>query len=383
MGNATLNSRHECEDFVRGLCFLGTGGGGEPRLALEILLDSLEAHCPLGWVDAASLPDGAWTVMTCGIGGRVEKGGTQEELAALGCSDERYDELGATVAAVRALEASRGVCVDAIVPGETGALAVAVALAVGLEVGVPVVDGDYAGGRAVPEVDQGIPEFRGVPFYPMAFVTRWGDVIIVQDTVSIAMADRIARMMTLASYGVVGACWDLLPMSRARVLLVPDTLTKALEVGKVIRLARERGSDPVREAAAAVDGWLIFEGEVTDTEVEDDQEYAFGVGIHTLAGLGKYEGHELRIWYKNEYHMSWLDGNPFVSSPDSIIVVELETGEPRLSFGFGVGDRVAVLGRRAWQGYRTQEGLTVFGPRHFGFDLDYVPIEKRVAAAGL
>lgn len=383
MGNTVLRNQQECEDFTRGLCFEATGGGGDPRLGLKILLDRLEVGQPIGWVDPASLSDDAWTVMTCGIGGRLDQGGTAEELAALGCLEDKYDEMEATVAAVRALQESEGVRVEAIVPGETGALAVNIAIAVGLELGVPVVDGDYAGGRAVPEVDQGIPEFRGVPFCPMALVTRWGDVMIVKETISLAMADRISRMMTLASYGAVGACWDLLPMKQARGLLVDGTLSKALHVGKVIREAREKGADPVAEAVKAVDGWLLFEGEITATEISDEQSYAFGVGTHELEGLGSFEGHTFRIWYKNEYHVSWLDGNPFVSSPDSMVIVDLETGEPALSFDFSVGDRVAVVGRRAWEGFRSQEGLEVFGPRHFGFDLDYVPIEDKIEELGL
>ena len=383
MGDTVLRNEQECEDLTRGLCFEATGGGGDPRLGLKILLDRLEVGQPIGWVDPASLSDDAWTVMTCGIGGRLDQGGTAEELAALGCLEDKYDEMEATVAAIRALQESEGVRVEAIVPGEIGALAVSIAIAVGLELGIPVVDGDYAGGRAVPEVDQGIPEFRGVPFCPMALVTRWGDVVIVKETVSLAMADRISRMMTLASYGAVGACWDLLPMKQARGLLVDGTLSKALHVGKVIREAREKGADPVAEAVRTIDGWLLFEGEISATEIADEQSYAFGVGTHELEGLGSFEGHTFRVWYKNEYHVSWLDGNPFVSSPDSMVIVDLETGEPALSFDFSVGDRVAVVGRRAWEGFRSQEGLEVFGPRHFGFDLDYVPIEDKIEELGL
>jgi DUF917 family protein len=382
MSNRVLRSQQECEDFIRGLCFGATGGGGDPQLGLEILLNLLASGHAVSWVDTSSLRDQAWTVMTCGIGGRVDQGGTAEELAALGCGEDKYDELGATAAAVRALQDSEGVRVEAIVAGETGALAVSVAIAVGLELGIPVVDGDYAGGRAVPEIAQGIPEFRGVPFCPMALVTRWGDVIIVKDTVSLGMADRIARMMTLASYGAVGACWDLFPMKKAKALLVHGTLSKALHLGRAIREARERGDDPVAEIVRAAEGWLLFEGEIVSTEVEDDQSFAFGIGAHTLRGIGRHEGHDFRIWYKNEYHVSWLDGKPHVTSPDSMVMVDLDSGEPALSFDFSVGDRVAVVGSRAWEGFRTEEGLEVFGPRHFGFDLDYVPIEERVNELG-
>ena len=139
---------------------------------------------------------------------------------------------------------------------------------------------------------------------------------------------------------------------------------------------------PVASAVRAVDGWLLFEGEITTTQVDDEHSYAFGIVTHTLKGLGGYEGQGFRIWYKNEYHMSWLDDAPFVTSPDSMVMVDLTTGEPALSFDFFVGDQVAVVGSKAWEGFRTVEGLEVFGPRHFGFDLDYVPIEEKLMELG-
>ena len=383
MSNVVLRTQQECEDFIRGLCFRATGGGGGPEAALKLLFNQLEAGRQIELVEAKSLPDEAWTVMTCGFGGRADEGGTAQELAALGAVEEKYDDTGQIVAAVRALEDSEGVKVEAIIPGETGALAVATSIAAALELGAAVVDGDYAGGRAVPEVDQGIPEFRGVPFCPMALGTRWGDVIIVKETVSLAMADRIGRMATLASYGPVGAAWDLFQMRQAKTLFVEGTLSKALAVGRVIREAREQGVDPVSAAVNAVDGWLLFEGEITDSEVADEEALAFGLGSHTLEGLGSYAGHNFKIWYKNEYHVSWWDGKPFVTSPDSMIVVDLKTAEPALSFDFSIGDHTAVIGSRAWEGFRTEEGLEVFGPRHFGFDIDYVPIEEQLKEFGL
>ena len=378
MGNVVLRTQQECEDLVRGLCFRGAGGGGRPAQGLELLLDQLERGREIEWVDLGSLPDTAWTVTVAGMGGRVGEGGSEEELAELGCFKEKYDSLGLVVAAVRALEESEGVRVEAIVPGETGGSAVPSAIAAALEFGVPVVDGDYAGGRAIPEVPQALPELRGIPVCPMSFVTRWGDVVVLKETVSSAMADRIGRTITVASYGAVGFSWYLMQARRVGDVVAIDTLSKALHVGRTIREAREKGIDPVAEAVKAVGGWLLFEGEITATEVADEESYAFGLGTHRLAGMGGYADRTLSIWYKNEYHVSWIDDEPFVTSPDSMIIVQRETGEPAISYDFSVGDQVALIGRRAHPAHRTEEGIRVLGPRHFGFDIDYVPIEERV-----
>jgi DUF917 family protein len=378
MGDVILHTHQECEDLVRGLCFRGTGGGGSPARGLQLLDHQLELGRDIRWVDLESLPDTAWTVTVAGMGGRTGHGGSEEELAALGCFKEKYDALGLAVAAVRALEESEGVKVEAIVPGETGGSAVPSAIAAALEFGVPVVDGDYAGGRAIPEVPQALPELAGVPVYPMSFVTRWGDVVILKDTVSSAMADRIGRMITVASYGATGFSWYLMQAKQVRGVVAMDTLSKALQVGRTIREARERGSDPVIEAAKAVGGWVLFEGQITDTEIADEESFAFGMGTHKMKGLRRQEGHTLSIWYKNEYHVSWLDDQPFVTSPDCLIIVSRDTGEPAISYDFHVGDEVALIGREAHEAHRTERGIRALGPRHFGFDIDYVPIEQRV-----
>ncbi len=383
MADIVLRNEQQCEDFVRGLCFRGAGGGGRPQGGLKLLLDQLERGRVIGWVDIHSLPDEAWTVTVAGMGGRAGEGGTEEELLELGCVEEKYDALGLAVAAVKALEDSEGAKVEAIVPGETGGSAVPAAIAAALEFGVPVVDGDYAGGRAIPEVSQTIPEIHRVPVCPMSFVTRWGDVVILRDTVSTAMADRIGRMITLASYGGIGFSWYLLQVKKVKEAMAAGTLTQALHVGQTIRRAREKGADPVAEAVKAVDGWLLFEGKIAATEIADEQTYAFGLGTHRLKGVGNHEGHTFSIWYKNEYHVSWMDDKPFVTSPDSLIMVDLERGEPAISYDFSVGDKVAVIGRRAHEAHRTREGIQVLGPRHFGFDLDYVSIEQRVKEFGL
>jgi DUF917 family protein len=383
MGDVVLRTEQDCEDFVRGLCFRGAGGGGHPSRGLELLLHQLEAGREIQWVDLNSLSGTAWTVTVAGMGGRAGAGGTEAELAELGCVEPKYDALGQAVAAVRALEDSKGVKVEAIVPGETGGSAVPGAIAAALEFGVPVVDGDYAGGRAIPEVPQALPELAGIPVCPMSFVTRWGDIVILKETVSSAMADRIGRMITVASYGGTGFSWYLMQAHQVKEVVALGTLSKALRVGRAIREARERGLDPVVEATKAVEGWVLFEGQITATEIADEESFAFGMGTHRMKGSGDYEGHSFSIWYKNEYHVSWLDEQPFVTSPDSMIIVDRETGEPAISYDFSVGDEVAVIGRVAHEAHRSEKGIQALGPRHFGFDIDYVPIEKRVKESGL
>ena len=67
----TLATPQDCEDFVRGLTFLGTGGGGAPERGLKFLRDRFEQGDTLGWLSIEDLPPETWTATVAGLGGRV------------------------------------------------------------------------------------------------------------------------------------------------------------------------------------------------------------------------------------------------------------------------------------------------------------------------
>ena len=117
-------------------------------------------------------------------------------------------------------------------------------------------------------------------------------------------------------------------------------------------------------------------GKVTGKDWEDREGYYWGT--HTITGTGDFSGHEFKIWFKNENHISWFDDKPYVTSPDMLIVVDAETGEPYSNAQIEVGHQVAVVGLRAVEQFRSQKGINILGPRHFGFDIDYKPIEDLV-----
>jgi len=42
------------------------------------------------------------------------------------------------------------------------------------------------------------------------------------------------------------------------------------------------------------------------------------------------------------------------------------------------GQHVAVIGLRAVEQFRSPKGIDILGPRHFGYEIDYTPIETLV-----
>ncbi len=374
MPRRILSTMEDCEDLIRGCLFMGTGGGGSAEAGREAFTAALEEGLKIEWVDVDDIPDDAWTVTPYGMGTIAPTSPeTQAEIARLGLVD-RLGQRSMEVA-VRELEKYAQVKIAAIVPIELGASATPVPLVTGARLGIPVMDGDHAG-RAVPEEMQGTPYLYDKPGWPFTSVDHWGNVCIVKEACSVHMMERIGKMLSVAAYGECDIAAYLLPGREMKEIVVRDTLTKSLELGRTIRQARERGEDPVLASIEFTGGWLLFEGEVVKNEWEDRDGYMFGTTY--IEGKGEFRGHIFKVWFKNENHVSWLDDEPFVTSPDLVVIVDRRSGEGITNTLLDAGREVAVIGVKGLEAFRSEKGLGGAGPRYFGFDIDYVPIEERM-----
>jgi DUF917 family protein len=282
-------------------------------------------------------------------------------------------------AAVEALADYMKIKIGAIVPVELGGSNTPGPLIAGMNLGIPTVDGDYTG-RAIPEITQITPEIYGKRSWPLSSVDRWGNVCIIKESVSTPMSERIGKLLSRAAFGGCGMAGFLLKGSEMKQIVVRDSLSKCLALGRAMRTAKANGRDPVTAAIREGAGWLLFRGRVTSTEWDETQAYMYGIGTNRLEGTGDFKGHTFAIWYKNENHITWKDGKPFVTSPDIIAVLDEASGEPLTNADVVEGRHVAVIGMRAIEGFRSAKGLEVLGPRHFGFEIDYAPIERHVGA---
>jgi DUF917 family protein len=369
-----LTTMQDCEDLISGGLFMGTGGGGSAKEGTEAFTTALAEGLEIEWVDVDDISDDTWTVAPYGMGTIAPTSAeTQSDIARLGLVD-RLRQRSMEVA-VREMEQYIQVRIGAIVPIELGASSTSIPLVTGARLGIPVVDGDYAG-RAVPEEMQGTPYLHDKKGWPFTSVDRWGNVCIVKEACSLHMMERIGKMLSVAAYGECDMAAYLLAGREMKQIVVRDTLTKSLELGRTIRQARERGEDPVAASLKFTAGWLLFEGEVVQKEWEDREGYMFGTTY--IEGKGEFKSQTLKVWFKNENHVSWLDNQPFVTSPDLVVIVDCKSGEGITNTLLEAGQEVAVIGVKGLEAFRSKKGLAGAGPRYFGFDIDYVPIEERM-----
>jgi len=376
MPSRSLKTQQDCSDFLIGLKLMGTGGGGSPKTGLEQLTKALAEGLDLTWIDAADLPENVFSCTTYGSGSISEgRPDSLEDIERLG------QKLGMPVKfgyrgpemAVRELATYTGVKIGALVAVELGASNTPAPLVTAAHLGIPLVDGDYSG-RAVPEDMQTTYFLKDIKTFPAAITDWWGDVLILKEAADTRMGERMGKMLAIASHGVVFIASMVLSAKDTRETVVPGTLTLSYELGKAVRQARQAGKDPVAEAVRRLDGWELFRGEVIAKEWEDKEGVM--VGTTHIRGTGAFAGHSMDVWFLNENHVAWLDESPYVFSPDLIILADPASGEGYTNTEIKTGYPVTVLGAKGFPAFRSPKGIEFFGPRYWGFDFDYVPIEE-------
>ncbi|KYH31621.1 DUF917 domain-containing protein [Neomoorella mulderi] len=379
MATTFLKDAEDIEAFLTGLTFFGTGGGGDPGRGRKLIETELSSGRKVGWYDPDEVDQDAWCVRVSRTGSTGAPTPAMIELKEkLGMREENQFHYH-IAEAVRELETVAGVKIGAIVPPELGASNTCVALTVGAYLGIPVLDADYAG-RAIPELCNTTPCLSGWKIWPLATVDAWGNRCVVKEALSPQVAERIVRHLAVASFGHTGVAGFLKKVRDARNVAVLYTLSEALQVGRAMLEARLEGRDVAEVAAASASGWVIFRGEVFKTGGENRDGFFWGE--HVIKGEGSWQGRTLRIWYKNENLISWLDDIPYITAPDLISVIDTSNGIPLTNPQVAAGQKVAVVALRARPQYRTPDGLANLGPGHFGFDFEYRPIEEVLNAKG-
>jgi DUF917 family protein len=85
----------------------------------------------------------------------------------------------------------------------------------------------------------------------------------------------------------------------------------------------------------------------------------------------------MKLNFQNEFLLAEDDkGKPLAMTPDLICLLDLETGQPITTETMGYGYRVIVFGLPCDPKWRSKHGLELVGPKYFGYEADYKPIEE-------
>lgn len=373
-------TEQDMSDLLVGTAILGCGGGGSAQSGRQ-LIDAIHGSGKkFTLVDPNEISDDKYLCIIAQVGGGVGKE-IREKLKPYLSAAEKKDHVETLTntiqRAVGELESLLGVQFFTYVPSEIGPGNTILPMYFAALQGKSAVDAD-ACGRAKPEMSLSTTNIAGISVSPMTMANAIGDVMVLKKAVDDYRGEDIARYMSVISGGMISVARTPGSAANYKRGIVPNSISRCIKLGSVVRISKEKGHDPVESILKSDSKCVrLFHGRTKAWTRKE--EGGFMWGDVKVQGVGDFRRQSLRIWYKNEYLITWLNNRTYATCPDPIAVVDSRTGEglsawsPNLKKQIGM--EVDVLGFKAHKLWRTERGIDLFGPKHFGFNIKYVPLE--------
>lgn len=356
----------EIEDIALGAALLGAGGGGDPYIGKLTAIGAVKECGPVRLIGADEVPDDAFIMPAASMGAPTI-------LAEKGVGADEFDRLFGMVSQFHGRQ------VYATMPMEAGGVNSMLPIAAAARLGIPLVDADGMG-RAFPELQMVTFTIGGVPATPMAFIDEKGNCGILS-TITNKWTEEIARSVTMTCGGTLTIALFCMDAPTLRKYGVHGIITRSEELGRAIRTAKAEaaaaGITPEEHFIRFTGGHRLFKGKITD--VLRETRGAFNFGRVMLDGIGEDRGSHASIDFQNENLSCVVDGETMATVPDLICLVDAETFTPIPTDALKYGKRVLAVGLECFHLWRESAGLDLVGPRYFGLETDYLPIEERCA----
>lgn len=351
----------EIEDIATGAALLGAGGGGDPYVGKLVAMGAVQEMGPVTLLDPDEVPDDALIIP-------IAMMGAPTVLSEKAIGGTEYKKLFDMVSKFFGKE------IFAFMPMEAGGVNSMLPIAASARLNLPMVDVDGMG-RAFPELQMVTFTIGGIKATPMALVDEKGNSCIFE-TITNKWTEELARAVTMSCGGSVSV--SLYPMTGKQMkdFGVRGIVTRSEKLGRAIRTIKDsKDKTPEEHFLDLSQGHKLFKGKIADVLRETRSGFNFGKVV--LEGIGEFKGHEAFVEFQNENLTATVDGKILATTPDLISLVDVETFIPITTDALKYGKRVMVVGLECFHLWRTKEGLELVGPRYFGVDTDYIPIEER------
>ena len=351
----------EIEEIALGAALLGAGGGGDPYVGKLVALGAVRECGAVSLIDPEEVPDDALIMPIAMMGAPTvlcEKGIGGTEYRRIFEMVERYF----------------GRKVYATMPMEAGGVNSMLPIAAAARLGLPMVDCDGMG-RAFPELQMVTFTIGGVYATPMALTDEKGNSVIFE-TITNQWTEELARAVTMSCGGSVTVSLYVMDGKTLKQYGVRGIVSRSQELGRAIRSVKSAADETPEARFLRLSGGIrLFRGKISDVLRTTDGK--FNHGRVQLRGIGEYRNSCAEIVFQNENLCCRVDGRILATAPDLICLVDAETFTPVTTDALKYGKRVLAVGLKCDPLWRTQAGLALVGPRYFGIDADYIPLEER------
>jgi hypothetical protein len=202
--------------------------------------------------------------------------------------------------------------------------------------------------------------------------------VTICDAEDALLTERIIRNAAMAYGGISWIAGYPMTGRQLKDTAILRSISMAWELGKRVFTARRKHLDPIAETLDLTGGYRAFQGKIVDIDREFGAEKTkgFSLGRITIEGTDDFKGRTAAIDFQNEWLNLEIDGDVRCMPPDLICILDPATGEPIRTDIVRYGYRGTVLLIPAHERMRTEQGIATVGPRYFGYDRDYVPVER-------
>jgi len=354
-------STQDVRDMALGAAILGAGGGGDPYIGMLMAIQAIEKGKKVELIEPDVVDDNDFIVP-------VAMMGTPTVLI------EKIPGGDEVIWVLRSIEKYYGKEASYLTQIEAGGVNSMIPIVAAAYTGKPLLNGDGMG-RAFPELQMVTFHLIGVKATPMVLSDERGNSVVL-DTIDNFWAEKIARAITIKFGGSAYIAIYAMSGRDYRRGVVRGTPTLALELGRTIREAKKRGVNVFDAILDIVKGFMLFRGKIVD--VARFNLGGFARGEVTIEGFDEFKNSKMVIRFQNENLVAIKDGEIIATTPDIISILDIETAKPITTERLRYGLRVTVIGIPCDEKWRSEEGIKTVGPRYFGYDVDYIPIEMRI-----
>lgn len=350
-------SLHDLDDLAVGSAILGSGGGGNSSYFFLKAKYQMEKQGN-GFVPLIAVSELKPEDLVIPVG---YMGAPLAEMEKIPSGNE-FPQL------FELLEKTVGKKASAIMPFEIGGGIAFTPIMAAAQLNLPVVDADLMG-RAFPEAQMISCQLYG-GCIPSAFVVdTLGNTVIINARNNYALEKFESNVtITMGSW----SAFTLHPITGADAekCTIHKSISKAIALGKAHREAKNEGVDPMKALLHFCKGVCIGSGVIADIDRVISKGFLNGkVVIQNRA-------EKIEVFFQNEYLIAKTNGKFVATTPDILMLLEHETGTPIASDSLQYGLKVNLIALPAPNIWTTPEGLELVGPRYFGYDADYKPINK-------
>lgn len=350
------------ENIAIGAAFLGTGGGGDPYIGKLMALSAIEKNGPVKLYSVEEIADEDFFIPAAMMGAPsvlVEKFPRGDEFVKVFQKLAQYlgkDKIAGTY------------------PMEAGGVNSMIPIVVAAQLGLPLIDCDGMG-RAFPELQMVTFHLDGISATPMAITDEKGNIGIFE-TIDNKWTERLARTATVEMGA--SALVSLYPTTGTQMKQsgVHHIITLSEKIGEIIASKNKEVKDKLQELLDLVSGFELFQGKIVD--VIRETKGGFNLGKMNLEGIDANKEEQMKVHFQNENLIAEKNEQVIAMTPDLICLVDYETLLPVTTESLKYGKRVRVIGLPANEKWRTAKGIETAGPKYFGYDYDYEPIEAIV-----